>query len=76
MEILRGGDHFAKRISEETPNSASKKPRLAETEDALKIVGSHPRQLETVNGKVRRLPSDPFENYCKAMTMDCNISSV
>ena len=42
-----------------------------ESEEALKIIGYPAQNLEMVNGKVRRLPSDPYENYCREMSREC-----
>lgn len=48
-----------------------KKPKLIEAQEASKIVGSSPSLLETVNGKVRKIPADPFGEYCKEMRNEC-----
>ena len=75
MAVLRGQAHFAKRISEppsENASSVSKRQKLIDANESLKIVGSSTHQrLETSNGRVRKMASDPYEEYCKEMTPEC-----
>lgn len=69
MEILRGEPHFAKRLSDPLPesNRAKKARLLVASEEASRIVGPEPSQLECVNGKVVKLPLDPYGEYCREM---------
>jgi hypothetical protein len=70
--VLRGQPHFAKRLSELQPlASQAKRAKIVDIEDASRIVGPSPSQLEMVNGKVRKLPSDPYGEYCKEMRNEC-----
>jgi hypothetical protein len=64
--VLRGQPHLAKRLSDPPAlGNLAKKPKLVEIMEASRIVGSSPSLLETVNGKVRKIPADPFGEYCK-----------
>lgn len=57
---------MAKRLSDPPVlGNLAKKPKLIETMETSRIVGSSPSLLETVNGKVRKIPADPFGEYCK-----------
>ena len=70
--MLRGQPHFAKRISDLSPlASQAKRAKVVDIEDASRIVGPSPCQLEMVNGKVRKLPPDPYGEYCKEMRNEC-----
>lgn len=51
--------------------NVAKKPKLIETLEASRIVGLSPTLLETVNGSVRKIPPDPFGEYCKEMRNEC-----
>lgn len=64
--MLRGQPHLAKRLSDPPVlGNLAKKPKLIETMETSRIVGSSPSLLETVNGRVRKIPADPFGEYCK-----------
>lgn len=70
--VLRGQPHFAKRLPDPPLlSSVAKRPKLFETLDASRIVGSDSSQLEMVNGKVRKVPSDAYGEYCKEMSDEC-----
>lgn len=69
---MRDQPHFAKRISDLSPSaSQAKRAKIVEAHDASRIVGPSPSQLEMVNGKVRKLPPDPYGEYCKEMRNEC-----
>ncbi|XP_046453620.1 PMS1 protein homolog 1-like isoform X3 [Daphnia pulex] len=66
IQVLRGQPHLAKRLSDPPVlGNLAKKPKLIETMETSRIVGSSPSLLETVNGRVRKIPADPFGEYCK-----------
>lgn len=57
---------MTKRLSDPPlTGNLAKKPKLVEVQESLRIVGPQPSLLETVNGKVRKIPPDPFGEYCK-----------
>lgn len=64
--MLRGQPHLAKRLSDPPVlGNLAKKPKLVETMETSRIVGSPSSLLETVNGRVRKIPADPFGEFCK-----------
>ncbi|KAI9553876.1 putative MLH2 [Daphnia sinensis] len=68
IQVLRGQPHLDKRLPDPSiTGNVAKKPKLIETMEASRIVGSPPTLLETVNGSVRKIPADPFGEYCKDM---------
>ncbi|XP_057375180.1 PMS1 protein homolog 1-like isoform X2 [Daphnia carinata] len=68
IQVLRGQPHLDKRLPDPSiAGNVAKKPKLIETLEASRIVGSPPTLLETVNGSVRKIPPDPFGEYCKDM---------
>ena len=69
---------MAKRLSDipSLSGNLAKKPKLVEIEEASKIIGSPSSLLETVNGRVRKMPADPFGEYCKEVRSESEFLSV
>ena len=53
----------------------AKRAKLVDSFEASRIVGPDHSDLEMVNGKVRKIPSDPYGEYCKEMRSERNLYS-